>query len=138
MKRRSVDPAAARAFRRMTVLLAFLVVGAVVGLFIWVKEPPATSTRLDGGPSIAGVSSTRAPAARDPMQAALVPTTASNCRPENAPWLARPATRAHGHAPRRHESDEKCASALSQGSMLASAFQAAAGALLHSRALSSL
>ena len=64
MKRRQVDFAAGRAFRRMVLLLAVLIVGGVVALFVWVKEPPGTVNPPDGGPTAAGASSTDAPASR--------------------------------------------------------------------------
>lgn len=64
MKRRQVDPAAGRAFRRMVLLLAVLIAGGVVALFVWVKEPPGTGNPPDGGPTAAGASSAGAPASR--------------------------------------------------------------------------
>lgn len=39
MTRRRVDAAAGRAFRRMALLLAILVIGGVTAVFVWVKEP---------------------------------------------------------------------------------------------------
>jgi len=64
MKRRHVDPAAGRAFRRMALLLAVLIVGGVMALFVWMKEPPGTTNPPDGGPTAAGASPTAAPAGR--------------------------------------------------------------------------
>jgi hypothetical protein len=42
MKQREDDPAAKRAFRRMAVLLAVLIVGGIVLALIWLKEPAGT------------------------------------------------------------------------------------------------
>jgi hypothetical protein len=58
MKRKQIDPAAGRAFRRMALLLAVLIVGGVMALFVWMKEPPGTANPPDGGPTAAGASST--------------------------------------------------------------------------------
>jgi len=64
MKRRHVDPSAGRAFRRMALLLAVLIVGGVMALFVWMKEPPGTANAPDGGPTAAGASSSGAPGSR--------------------------------------------------------------------------
>jgi hypothetical protein len=61
MTRRRVDAAAGRAFRRMALLLAVLVIGGVTAVFVWVKEPPGTTNPPTGGPEAAGAS--MAPAA---------------------------------------------------------------------------
>ncbi|NDZ17831.1 hypothetical protein C7T35_33200 [Variovorax sp. WS11] len=64
MKRRQNDLAAGRAFRRMALFLAILIIGGVTALFIWVKEPPGTTNPPDGGPTAAGASSSGGPTAR--------------------------------------------------------------------------
>ena len=56
MTRRRVDAAAGRAFRRMALLLAALVIGGVTAVFVWVKEPPGTVNAPTGGPEAAGAS----------------------------------------------------------------------------------
>ncbi|GAA4340118.1 hypothetical protein GCM10023165_19860 [Variovorax defluvii] len=50
------DPAAGRAFRRMALLLAILVIGGVAALFVWIKEPAGTTIEPTGGPEAAGAS----------------------------------------------------------------------------------
>lgn len=64
MKRRQIDLAAGRAFRRMALFLAILIMAGVTALFVWVKEPPGTTNAPDGGPTAAGASAPGGPTGR--------------------------------------------------------------------------
>jgi hypothetical protein len=63
MKRRHVDLAAGRAFRRMALFLAVLIISGVAAI-LWVNEPPGAADVKDGGPTAAGAVSAGLPTGR--------------------------------------------------------------------------
>ena len=63
MKRRHVDLAAGRAFRRMALFLAVLIISGVAAI-VWVSEPPGAANVKDGGATAAGAASPGLPTGR--------------------------------------------------------------------------
>ena len=74
MKRRRVDLPAGRAFRRMALFLAVLIISGVAAV-VWVSEPPDAAVK-NGGAGAAGAASCGLPTRSSVQAGALRPTVA--------------------------------------------------------------
>jgi hypothetical protein len=74
MKRRRVDLPAGRAFRRMALFLAVLIISGVAAV-VWVSEPPDAAVK-NGGAGAAGAASPGLPTRSSVQAGALRPTVA--------------------------------------------------------------
>jgi hypothetical protein len=96
MKRRRVDLPAGRAFRRMALFLAVLIISGVAAV-VWASEPPDAAVK-NGGARAAGAASRGLPT-RSSVQAGALRRTVARPRARNRKALAMRAPSVQGEMP---------------------------------------